>query len=217
MATKKTNNSFAILGLGRFGMSIVKTLSEYDVDILACDIDETALHSAMEYATHVVQADMADESVLEGLGLGNFDVVIMAMGEDFEASLIATMMAKEQGAKHVVVKAGSKRQKKILESIGADEVILPEHEMGAKIARRLVGSNILDILDESDFYTISEIKPMKEWLNKTIRQADIRRKHDLMVLAIRRGDKLSIPVSPDTVITEEDILITLSEHKKRAL
>ena len=206
MATKKTNNSFAILGLGRFGMSIVKTLSEYDVDILACDIDETALHSAMEYAHYSCRYKGS-----------NFDVVIMAMGEDFEASLIATMMAKEQGAKHVVVKAGSKRQKKILESVGADEVILPEHEMGAKIARRLVGSNILDILDESDFYTISEIKPMKEWLNKTIRQADIRRKHDLMVLAIRRGDKLSIPVSPDTVITEEDILITLSEHKKRAL
>ena len=80
------------------------------------------MHSSMEYATHVVQADMADESVLEGLGLGNFDVVVMAMGEDFEASLIATMMAKEQGAKHVVVKAGSKRQKKILESVGADAV-----------------------------------------------------------------------------------------------
>ena len=217
MVNKKENTSFAVLGLGRFGMSIVKTLAEYDVNILACDIDETTLHSAMEYATHVVQADMADESALESLGLGNFDVVIMAMGEDFEASLIATMMAKEHGAKHVVVKAGSSRQKKILESIGADEVILPEYEMGAKIARRLVGSNILDILDESDFYTISEIKPRPEWINKTISQADIRRKHDLMVLAIRRGDKLSIPVAPDTVITDDDVLITLSEHKKRSL
>jgi trk system potassium uptake protein TrkA len=190
-------------------------LSEYDVNILVCDWDEAKLQRATEYATHVVQADVSDENALVKLGLGNFDVVILAMGEDFEASQIATMIAKESGAKRVVVKARDKRQKKILESIGADEVILPEHEMGAKLARKLVGSNIMDILDDSEFYTITEMHPLDEWVGKNVRQADIRRKENITVLATRRGYKLTIPVSLDKVITEEDILIVLSEKKHK--
>lgn len=214
MAKKPENAQFAILGLGHFGMSILQTLSAYDVNILACDRDEHILHAAAEYATHAVQADMTDEAALRKLGLGNFDVVILAMAEDFEASLIATTVAKEAGARRVIVKALGRRQKKILLNIGADEVILPEWETGAKLARRLVGSNIMDILEESDLYTITEMKPLPEWLGKSLRQADIRRKHNLMILAVRRGQKLTIPVSPDHVLQEEDILLTLSENPR---
>ena len=213
MKKQSKYNHFAVLGLGRFGMSIVQTLSEYNVNVLACDRDEYKLQIAANYATHVVQADMTDENALIKLGLGNFDVVILAMGEDFEASQIATMIAKESGVKHIIVKAISKRQKKILESIGADEVILPELEMGARLARRLVNSNIMDILEESDIYTITEMHPLDEWLNKTIRQADIRHKHNLTILAVRRNNRLIIPVPLDRVISKDDILIVLSEKK----
>jgi trk system potassium uptake protein TrkA len=214
MHTKNKNKNFAVLGLGRFGMSIVETLAEYDVNILACDIDEARIHQAADLATHALKADLADESILESLGLGNFDVVIVTMGDKFEASVLAAMFAKEEGAKWVIAKARSLRQKRILENIGADEVVLPEHQMGAKIAAKLVGSNILDILDESDLYTITEMRPLPEWINKTVHQADIRRKHGLTILAIRHKDKLSMPVSPDTKIAADDILITLSEHRK---
>jgi trk system potassium uptake protein TrkA len=214
MAKKGKYTQFAVLGMGRFGMSIVQTLSEHDVNIMACDKSEMRLQQAMEYATLVVQADIADENALKKLGLGNFEVVILAVGEDFEASQIAAMVAKESGVKHVVVKARNRRQKMILESMGVDEVILPEHEMGAKLARKLTGSNIMDILEESSFYTITEMRPMDEWRNKTIQQADIRRKHNLTILAIRRGDKLKIPVLPDAIIAEDDILIVLSENHK---
>ncbi len=211
MKKRKQYSQFAVLGLGRFGMSIVRTLSESDVNIMACDNDEMKLQQAAEYATHVVQVDVTDENSLEKLGLGNFEVVILAMGEDFEASLIAAMIAKEHGVKRIIVKAANIRQKTILESIGADEVILPEHEMGAKLARRLIGSNVMDILEESEFYTIKEMRPMDEWVNKTIQHADIRRKHNLTILAIRHGEKLMIPVLPDTVINQDDILIALSD------
>lgn len=214
MAKIYDNSNFAVLGLGRFGVSIIETLSEYDVNILACDRDETKLQSVLDSATHVVQADLSDESALEKLGLGNFDVVILAMGEDFEASQIATMIAKENGARHVVVKARSERQKKILMSVGADEVILPEHEMGAKLARKLMGSNIMDILNDSQYYTITEMKPLPGWIGKTVRQADIRRKHDITILAIRRGERLSMQVSPDRVIEAEDVLLVLNEKKR---
>ena len=118
-----------MLGLGRFGVSVVKTLSEYDVDVLACDKDPARLHEATPYATHVIQVDLNDEMALQQLGLGNFDVVILAMGEDFEASILTTMMAKEQGAPTVVAKARGLRQKKILEGVGADVVILPLHDV----------------------------------------------------------------------------------------
>ncbi len=214
MAKRKQYSHFAVLGLGRFGMSIVQTLSESNANILACDTDELKLQQAAEYATHVVQVDVSDENALEKLGLGNFEVVILAIGEDFEASQIAAMIAKEHGVKHIIVKARNNRQKKILESIGVHEVVLPEHEMGAKLARKLIGSNVMDILEESDLYTIKEMRPMDEWMNKTIQQADIRRKYGLTILAIRHEDKLKIPVMPDTVIAEDDILIALTKNQR---
>jgi len=213
MTKKRTYTQFAVLGLGRFGMSIVQTLSEYDVSILACDNNETKLRWAADYASHVVHADISDEKDLEKLGLGNFEVVILATGEDFEAAQIAAMIAKESGVKHVIVKARNNRQKTILERIGVNEIILPEYEMGAKLARKLVGANIMDILGESDLYTITEMHPMDEWLNKSLQETDIRRNYNLTILAIRYGDRLKIPVFPDTVITDGDILITLSEKK----
>ena len=216
MAIAKKYTHFAVLGLGRFGMSIVQTLAaETDANVMACDKDEAKLQRAAEYATHVVQVDITDEHALEKLGLGNFHVVILAIGEDFEASLTAAMIAKEQGVPHIIVKARNNRQMAILKGIGVNEVILPEHEMGAKLARRLSGSNIMDILEESSAYTITEMRPMEEWLDKTVQQADIRRKHHLTVLAMRREDKLKIPVRPDSLITAEDILIVLSENKKK--
>lgn len=213
MAKKKNNNHFAVIGLGSFGMSIVRTLAENDNNILACDKDESKLQQAADYATHLVQVDATDEIALEKLGLGNFEIVIVAIGEDFEASQIASLVAKESGAKHIIVKARNKRQKAILERMGIQEVILPEHEMGAKLARKLMGSNILDILEETSFYTITEMQPNPDWIGKTIQQADIRRKYGLTILGIRQGEKLKIPVLPDIVIAEHDILITLSENK----
>jgi len=211
MIKNKPYTQFAVLGLGRFGMGIVQTLSEYDVNIMACDKDELKLRQAAEYATHAVKVDAADENALKKLGIGNFDVVILAFGEDFEASLIAAMIAKESGARRIIVKARNSRQKTILESIGIRDVILPEHEMGEKLARRLVGSNIQRILEDTGLYQITEIQPMDEWVNKTIQQADIRRKHNCTILAIQHEDKLQIPVLPDTMIYDGDVLIALSE------
>ncbi len=214
MYSKNRYSHFAVLGLGRFGMSIVQTLSEFNVDILVCDKDESKLQLATKYATHLVQADVSDENTVAKLGLGNFDVVILAMSKDFEASQIATMIAKENGATYIIVKAQSLRQKKILESIGADEVILPEREMGAKLAKKLASANIMDILEESEFYSITEMRPLDEWLNKTVEEADVRRKHNITILAVRRGSKIIIPVMPDWLITKEDVLIILTEKKK---
>ena len=213
MPNQKKNTQFAVLGLGRFGYSIVKTLGEHDVHVLACDNDPARLHDVIPYATQVIQVDLADENAVKSLGLGNFDVVVINLGNDFEASLIDTMLAKEAGVKEIVVKGRGRRQRQILESVGATRVVQPEIEMGGKIARQLVGSNIADVLEESEHYTIAEVHPKPEWIGKSIRQADIRRTSGLMVLGLRRGGKLTIPAPPDRVIEAADLLITLSEHE----
>ncbi|MDL2293375.1 TrkA family potassium uptake protein [Ruminococcaceae bacterium OttesenSCG-928-D13] len=213
MDKEKCELQFAVLGLGRFGMSIVKTLAEYDANILACDRDPARLHEATEYAAHVVQADAADEDAMHKLGLGNFDVVVLAMGEDFEASVIAAMLAKELGAGKVVAKAFGTRQKKILESIGVDQVVLPEVEMGAKVARNLVNPNVLDVLEQTGRQTIAEMCPRDEWVGKTIGEADIRKRYGYTILAIVRGEETIIPVTTDIKIQKEDILVTLSKHE----
>lgn len=209
MIEKKCDLQFAVLGLGRFGMSILRTLAEYDVNVLACDKDPALLHSATEYATQVVQADVSDEEAMANLGLGNFDVVVLAMGEDFESAIMATMTAKELGAGKIVVKALGPKQKKILESIGADLVVLPEMEMGEKIARRLVNPNILDVLENAGHFTITEMHPLAEWVGKSIATSDIRRKYGTLILAVIRGAETTFPVPADFVPQADDVMLAL--------
>lgn len=213
MSDKKCELQFAVLGLGRFGMSIVKTLAEYDANILACDKDATRLHEATDYAATVVQADAADEDAMRKLGLGNFDVVVLAMGEDFEGTIMAAMLAKELGASKVVAKAFGHRQQKILESIGVDKVVVPEVEMGVKVARNLVNPNVLDVLERSGGQSITEMLPQKEWVGKTIGQVDIRKEYGYNILAIVRGKETILPVTTETMMHENDILVALNTER----
>lgn len=202
---------FAVIGMGLFGQSLVKKLSEYGVHVLACDRREDRLQHVAEYATHVAQMDAADEHALARLGIGNFDVVVLAMGDDFQASVLATLTAKELGAKFVVVKASGDREKRIFESIGADMVVIPELEMGSKIARKLVHSNIVDVLEETSPFQITEMHALAEWVGKTVRQSDIRKRYRISLLAIIRGDKTILPVMPEEVLEADDLLIALCE------
>ncbi len=211
MKLQRDATQFAVIGLGRFGISMVKSLAEYGVNILACDTDEENLHAVCGYATHMVKADAADEDAMAKLGIGNFDVVILAMGEDFQASLMATMTAKELGAKFIVVKAYGHREKKIFESVGADLVVVPEQEMGAKLAHRLTNPNVLDVLEDSQRYLITEMRPRPEWVGRSVLESDIRRNFQTSVLAIIRGERTIIPVMPEEVIEERDVLICLSD------
>lgn len=211
MKLQKDATQFAVIGLGRFGQSIVKSLAAYGVSILACDRSEERLHSVAGYATHVAQIDAADEEAMAKLGIGNFDVVIMAMGEDLQAPLMATMTAKELGAKYIVVRVYGQREKKIFESIGADLVVVPEQEMGAKIAHRLMRPNILDILEDSQHYQITEMHPMREWVGQSVKESDIRMKYRTTLLAIIRDKKTIIPVMAEEIIMAQDILVALCE------
>ncbi len=209
MKNKGKDQQYAVIGLGRFGMSIVQALAEYDVNVLACDKDPEMVHLAAEYATHAVQADAADDASMERLGLGNFDVVVVAIGEDFEAAVLAIMRAKELGARYIVAKAIGQRQARIFESLGADLVVQPEHEMGTRIARRLMRPNILDVLEKSEYYTVTEMRPLDEWVGKTVGTANIRKESGMTLLAIIRDGRPIIPVLATQTLRADDLLITM--------
>lgn len=204
---------FAVLGLGRFGMSVVQTLSENGFDVLACDMSGELVQDASEYAVHCVQVDVTDESALETLGLGNFDVVFVAVGHDFEACLIATMFAKEKGVPIVIAKANDLRQKKILEGIGADKVVLPEKEMGERIAHQLIETNVIDYISLSPDYQITEMLPQPEWVGKVLSQIRSRGEEGVNIIAIKRGGEMIVAPGALEVFQKEDILVAISATK----
>ncbi|WP_179393768.1 NAD-binding protein [Lacticaseibacillus absianus] len=205
-------HSFAVFGLGRFGTSIVEHLAQSDAEILAVDRNLARVEAVADRVDQAVAGDASDEEFLRRVALEHFDVVVFAMGEDFESSVMGTMLAKELGCPRVVVKALDPRQARILTRIGADQVVLPEVEMGAKIAKSLVNANILDVFDQIDGIDITERRPDPSWLGKTLAEADIRRTAQVEVLALIRNGHTQIPVNIDTILAPGDVLLTVDSH-----
>ena len=171
MAKKK---QFVVLGLGRFGMSLARELSEKGHLVLGVDSSMERVQAASEFVTQAVCIDVADESAVQSLGLGNFDIVVVSIGSDFEASVMAVLLAKEAGAPYIVAKAQSNQHRLILERIGADRVIFPEREMGVRLANSLMYGNFLEFMEVSKDYGILEVKPLPEWVGKSLQESNIR-------------------------------------------
>ena len=149
--------NYAIIGLGRFGGSICRTLAEAGQEVLAIDANEDRVNEYMNIATYAVVGNAQDEAVLRSLGIRNFDYVIIAIGEDIQASILVTLMIKEMGVPHVVAKAQNEYHARVLEKVGADRVVHPERDMGTRIAHNLVSKNILDFIELSDEFSLAEI------------------------------------------------------------
>ena len=162
---KMSKKQFLIIGLGRFGSSIAKTIYELGHDVLAIDKDEEKVQEISDYVTHAVQMDSTDESILKTLGVTNFDVAVVTIGSNLQDSVMATLILKELGVKYIIAKANNELHAKVLTKIGADKVVLPERDMGTRVAHNLVSSNILDYIELSEEYSILEIEAIKEWFN----------------------------------------------------
>lgn len=211
MAKRK---QFVVLGLGRFGMSIAKTLSDNGFDVMAVDINAEHVQIASEFVTHAVRADISDEISLRSLGIGNFDVVIIAIAGQLEASVMATLVCKEMGIPYVMAKAQDDMQKKILEKIGADRVVFPEREMGARIANSLMFGNFVEVMELSDEFGVAEFEPLKEWIGKTLAQTEIRNKYGLNVVATKKKGKFIASPPPNHVFTEGELVVAMGETKQ---
>ncbi len=206
------DKQFVVVGLGRFGQAIVETLCEANCEVLAIDVDGSIVREVSNIATHVIQVDATDESAMSTLGLSNFDIGIVAIGTDFEATIMATMIVKELGVSYVIAKAQDSRQEKILKSVGADRVVLPEMEMGIKLATTLTTTNVIEFINLSKQYGIAEIAPIEEWFGKTLQKANIRATYGINIVAIKRANKIIVTLQADDIIESDDILVVIGEN-----
>ncbi|MDT2756602.1 TrkA family potassium uptake protein [Enterococcus asini] len=203
--------NYAIIGLGRFGGSICRTLIESGQEVLAIDNNEDRVNEYMNIATHAVVGNAQDEMTLKSLGIRNFDHVIVAIGEDIQASILVTLMVKEMGVPDVLAKAQNEYHARVLEKIGADRVVHPERDMGVRIAHNLVSKNILDYVELSDDYSMAEIRVSNpRFFDKTLLELNFRQRFNLTVVAIRRSSG-PVVVSPtaDEIVRKNDNLLVI--------
>jgi len=208
---------FAVIGLGRFGTSVARTLYELGYDVLGVDSEEEKTQDVVNMLTHVVQADATDDEALRSLGLRNFDVVVVAIGHDLQASILVTLLLKELGVDQVVVKAASELHGRVLQKIGADRVVFPERDMGVRLAHSLVATNILDYIELSPDYGMVEMSATEDLSGSSLRELDLRARFGVSVVAIRKasGEVLVAPGAED-MVDEGDVVVIIGMSKNIA-
>jgi len=206
------NKQFAVIGLGRFGESLVKELTHLGYEVLAIDVNEDRINEAIEIATHAVQADAMDENTLKALGIRNFDVVIVSIGDNIQANILTAIILKELGVKTVVAKAQNALHGKVLEKIGVDFVIYPERDMAIKLARSLVSHNFLEQINLSSTYSIIELFAPQAFISKSLTDIGLRKKMRVTILAIRRGEDIIVAPGPDEKVLHGDVLVVLGSN-----
>ncbi|MBX6395600.1 MAG: TrkA family potassium uptake protein [Alicyclobacillaceae bacterium] len=199
--------------MGRFGSSVAKTLYQMGHEVLAVDSDREVIEDVMDSVTHAVQADATDEHALRALGLRNFDVVVVAIGADIQASILCTLILRELGVPYIVAKAQTELHGKVLAKIGADKVVHPERDMGLRVAHNLVSPNILDYIELSPDYSIAEVAAGPKMVGKTLRELDIRAKFGCNVMAIKRGENINIAPQADDRLREHDVLVVIGSNE----
>lgn len=209
---KNRRKQFAVIGLGRFGGSLIKELVAMGHEVLAIDTNEEKIEDFVEIATHAVQADSTDEGVLRKLGITNFDVVVVSIGQNLQANILTAITLKEMGVKKVIAKAQTSLHGKVLEKLGTDVVIYPERDMAIKLAHSFV-HNVMNQIDLSSEYSIVEIMAPQEFVNKSLAQMALRTRMNVAVIAIKHGDEITVPPDPDQIIEARDILVLAGENK----
>lgn len=204
---------FAIIGMGRFGSSVAKSLFKAGFEVLAIDRSEAKTQEVSNYVTHALQAESTDEEALRAIGIRNFDVVVVAIGVDIQSSILTTLILKEMGVANLVVKASNDLHGKVLKRIGADKVIYPERDMGQRVAHHLISSNIIDYIEFSNDYSIIESKVSGSMIGKSLRQLDFRVQFNCNVIAQKKGEELIIPPAVDSPLKAGDILVVLGKNE----
>lgn len=201
---------FILVGLGQFGISVAETLSALGHDVLAVDKDELVIQEIADKVTHAVQLDATDEHALRTLGVRNFDVAVVTVGSNIQASIMITLLLREAGVKYIICKGQSELHKKVLLKIGADRVVLPEKDMGIRVAHNLVSPKLVDFLELSNDYQIIEMKAPRAWMGKSLKELNIRVKYGITVVAIRQGQKeLDISPQADVTIPEDSLIVAV--------
>ena len=205
--------SILLIGLGRFGRHIAMHLNELGHQVMAVDKVEERVDAVLPYVTNAQIGDSTNGEFLESLGIRNFDVCIVAIGNDFQSSLETTSLLKELGGKLVVSRAARDVQAKFLLRNGADEVVYPEKQLAKWTAIRYSADHILDYLELDGDHAMFEVQIPKEWLNRTVGQLDIRKKYNINIMGIKKNGKLYLSITPDTVLMEGESMLVLGQYK----
>lgn len=211
MSTKQT---YAVFGLGRYGYSVAIELLRNGMDVLAVDMQESAVNAAAIDLPVCKCADVTDPEVIRQLGIANVDVVVIAMAGHLEAAVLATMLCKEAGVGTVVVKCASEMHRKILLRVGADKVVFPESDSGVRLAKNLISAGFVDIIDLSGDVSMIELDVRPEWVGKPLSELDLRRKYSINVVAIRTGDTVKTDVDPTQPLEADKQLIVIANRAK---
>ena len=213
MSTKKT---YAVFGLGRYGLAVAKELAENGVEVIAVDLDESVVNTAALDLPICKCADITDPEVVTQLGIPNVDVVIVAMASNLEASVLAVTLCKELGVKTVIAKCANEMHQKILTRVGADQVVFPENESGIRLAKNLLSSGFVDMVSLAKNVSMIELSMRSEWIGKNLIELNLRKKYSINVVAIRNGDSVSVDVDPQEPLKEHDKLIVIANTEKLA-
>jgi len=210
---KKT---YAVFGLGRYGIAVARELVHNGVEVIAVDMDERIINAAIDELPICKCADITDPEVIRQLGISNVDVVIIAMANNLEASVMAVTLCKEIGVKTVIAKSANEMHQKILTRVGADKVVFPENESGIRLAKNLLSSGFVDMVSLAKNVSMIELDVRKEWLGKNLIELNLRKKYSINVVAVRRGDAVSVDIDPHAPLKEEDNLIVIADPEKLA-
>lgn len=202
-----------LIGLGRFGLQMAMKLNELKHEVMAIDKDESRVNNALPYVTNALIGDTTDEDFLDSLGIDNYDVCIVTIGEDFQSSLETTSLLKELGARLVVSRASRDVHAKFLLRNGADDIIYPAKEIASWTAIRFTSDHIFDYLEINEDYSIFEVSIPENWLGRAIGEIDIRKKFDINILGIKRNGKLSMKITADTVLNSNETILVLGHIK----
>ncbi len=204
--------SVLLIGAGQFGCHVAKIMNEMRCEIMAVDIDESSINDILPFCTSAQIGDGTNEEFLRSLGVGNFDVCIVSIGDNFQSSLEITALLKELGAQVVISRASNDVQEKFLLRNGADEVVYPEKQSARRLAVKLSSDAILDFFELDESYSIYEMAMPRDWVGKSVVQLDVRRKYNINVISIKRDGRVMIP-GADTVMSQDDRLYVIGDMK----
>lgn len=212
MRRRRNQKQYVVIGLGRFGTSVAQTLYQMGCEVLAIDSDEEKVQAVASMVTHAVQADATDEAAMRALGVRNFDVAIVSIG-DVQASIMTTLVLKAMGVRQTVAKALSELHGRVLEKVGADKVIYPERDMGVRVAHNLISGNIVDYVELVPGYSIVEVLARGSLVHKTLRELDLRARYGISVMAIKRGNDIIVAPGANDAVEPGDKLVAIGQDE----
>ena len=210
----KAKKTYAVFGLGRYGLAVARELVDNGMEVIAVDIEEKIVNDAAAYLPVCKCADISDSEVISRLGIGNIDTAIICMASNFEASVMAITLCKDAGVKTVIAKCANEMQQKILLRVGADQVVFPENESGIRLAKNLLSSGFIDMISLSKDVSIVEIDVKDEWCGKNLIELNLRKKYGFNIVAIKKGEKVNVNINPEQVLDAQTTLIVIANTTK---